>query len=434
MNALKAKLLNIRDIISPLTAFFIGTCLTCCAYALMTSISSVRLDSFGVSTSKAGFVLALYYLGFVVASLSAYKVINKVGHIRAFVTYVSIFSALSLMHYFDNNLIFWGFLRFSEGYCIGGSTMCLESWLNSRSNNKNRGMVMSFYMISTYLGSSTAQVMLNIPDQGGVTIYIIVSALFSLSLVPIALTALPTPEIKAYERMPVSKLYHKTPVGVVACFVSGFLVGSFYLLGTIYTQKLGLTLQQTSMFMFYGVLGGLSAQLPVGRISDKMDRRYVLLASCVILCILAPIMHLVLTYNNKLLGVSSFLLGAAMFTMYPICVSHINDLVSDKERVQASGRLILLQGSGLIVGPIIVSFLMEHIGPVSYVLSFSLITAILSVFIGKWLRVKPEIDYVQNTPTTPVPVTTTPMFDKLAADDTRADKNEKHQALKDNSL
>lgn len=434
MNALRTKFHAAKTLLSPLSAFFIGTGLTCCAYALMTSISSLRLEAMGVPTSRAGLVLSLYYLGYVFASLKAYKIINKVGHIRAFTAYISVFSALSVLHYFNSSVIFWGVMRLAEGYCIGAATLCLESWLNTRANNRNRGVIMSVYMVTTYLGSSLAQIMINIPDTGGVTIYIIISVLFSIALVPISLTALPTPEISAHQSMPLSKLYKKTPVGVLACFVSGFLVGTFYVLGTIFCKKMGLSTAQTSMFMFFGVLGGMSAQLPVGRLSDKMDRRYVLLFSSIILCILSPVMYFLMSKGGWYLGTCAFFLGASLFVLYPVCVSHINDLVEDNERVQASGRLILLQGSGLITGPIVVSFFMEHIGNISFVGSFSIITLALCVFIKKQMTVKPDIDYVQITPTTPTPISTSAVFEELSTDDTAADRIKKVLAKKTNGI
>jgi MFS family permease len=339
-----------------------------------------------------------------------------------------------LLHYAGSDSIYWGILRTLEGFCIGAATMCLESWLNTRSTNKTRGLIMSLYMVTTYLGSSLAQIMLNIPDKNGVLFYMIISAIFSVALVPISLTALPTPDITVYKRMPLSDLYKKTPVGVVACLISGFLVGSFYLLGTIYTKKMGLNIHQTSLFMFCGVVGGMTAQLPVGKISDRMDRRYVILISAIVLCVISPVMHFIIPLGNAYIGVSAFILGACMFIIYPICVSHINDLVEDNERVQASGRLMLLQGTGLIFGPVIVSFLMDHLGAASFAINFALVTLFLTFFIKKHLKVKPDIGYVQNTPTAPIPVATTAVFEELATYDTKADAYKKSKARKENNL
>ena len=146
-----SKILNyfslLRTIVSPLTAFFAGTALACCAYALLTSTLGLRMAEASVSTFAAGIVLSLYYAGYIIASLTSNQIINRVGHIRAFSTYISLFSALVLMHYFSDNPVYWGILRLLEGYCMGSSFMCLESWLNTRANNNNRGLLMSLYML-----------------------------------------------------------------------------------------------------------------------------------------------------------------------------------------------------------------------------------------------------------------------------------------------
>ena len=257
-----SKILNyfslLRTIVSPLTAFFAGTALACCAYALLTSTLGLRMAEASVSTFAAGIVLSLYYAGYIIASLTSNQIINRVGHIRAFSTYISLFSALVLMHYFSDNPVYWGILRLLEGYCMGSSFMCLESWLNTRANNNNRGLLMSLYMITSYLGASTGQLLLNIPDPQGIVIYIVVSVIFSLALVPISLTALPSPNITVHKSMSLIKLYKISPVGVIGCLCSGIFVGGFYSLGAIYANLIGLDVQMTSLFMFFGVLGGLS--------------------------------------------------------------------------------------------------------------------------------------------------------------------------------
>ena len=132
MKPLILRLEHLKALVSPLSAFFLGTALTCCAYALLTSYLSLKMAQNGISTGTAGLVLSAYYAGYVLAALSAYHIINKAGHIRAFSSYISIFSALVLMHFYSQNPLFWGILRLFEGYCLGSAMMCLESWLNTR--------------------------------------------------------------------------------------------------------------------------------------------------------------------------------------------------------------------------------------------------------------------------------------------------------------
>ena len=413
MSAIKIIFSSIKNIASPLSAFFAGTGLTCCAFSLLSSTLALRMTGHGIDTAQAGIVLSLYYLGYVMASLTSYHIINKVGHIRTFCAFISIFSTIVPMHYIAINATYWGILRLTEGYCIGTCFLCLESWLNTRANNKNRGIIMSLYMLSTYFGSSLGQLLLNIPDKNGMIIYAVVASLFSIALVPISLTALPAPDIRVHKSMPLKELYRKSPVGVIGCFASGFLVGAFYTLGAIYAKNLGLDIEQTSIFMFCGIFGGMLAQLPVGKLSDKFDRRYVLMWTSGFLFLIAPWMQFLIDESMIILAISAILLGCGIFVMYPISVSHTNDKLEDAERTQASGMLILLQSMGLIIGPIIISALMQYFGNIWFLLSFSIVTGSVIIFTFRQIATR-DVNYISNTPTTPQPVAPTHIFTNLS--------------------
>lgn len=410
-----------KTIVSPLSAFFAGTGLTCCAFSLLSSTLALRLSRNGVDTAEAGIILSLYYAGYVLSSLSSYKIVNRVGHIRTFCAFISTFSALVPLHYISPYPPYWGVLRLMEGYCIGTCFMCLESWLNTRANNKNRGMIMSLYMITTYLGSSLGQLLLNIPDKNGLIVYALVASLFSIALVPVSLTALPSPDITVHKSMSLRLLYKKSPVGVFGCFASGFLVGAFYTLGAIYARQIGLDVKQTSVFMFCGIFGGMLAQFPIGRLSDKRDRRYVLLWTSGFLFLIAPWIHYFIHDGTMMLALSAVLLGSGTFVMYPICVSHVNDQLEDSERTNASGMLILLQSMGLIIGPIIISATMQTFGNIWFLLSYSVVTGCFIIFAVKQIATR-AVNYINVTPTDPIPVSPTRVYNELTKDDNLIDK------------
>lgn len=421
MKLISATLNTVKTVASPLSAFLAGTGLTCCAFSLLSSTLALRMTQNGISTSEAGIILSLYYAGYILASFWSHHLINRVGHIRTFCAFISIFSAIVPLHALSPWAPYWGFLRLSEGFCIGTCFMCLESWLNTRSNNKNRGLIMSLYMITTYLGSSLGQLFLNLPDNNGLLIYVFVASLFSIALVPISLTALPSPDITVHKSMSLVKLYKISPVGVTGCFASGFLVGAFYILGAIYCRQIGLDVKHTSIFMFCGIFGGMLAQLPVGRLSDKMDRRYVLLGMSVFLLFIAPLVQFLIHENTIILAIGAAVLGGGTFVMYPVCVSHVNDQIEDSERVNASSMLILLQSMGLIIGPIIISFAMQHWGAVWFLLSFSVVSIAVIANTAKQIATKP-LNYITVTPTDPMPLAPTHAYNELTQDDSLLDK------------
>lgn len=416
------KLKSLRALISPLTAFFIGTFFTCSAYGLLSSYLAVRLNAAQVPTFYSGIILSLYYVGYIFATLSSYSIINRAGHIRAFSAYISILSALVLMHALWFNTWYWGILRFLEGYCLASAFVCLESWLNTRSNNQNRGIIMSLYMVTSYLGAAGGQLMLNIPDEKGFILFIIVSVLYSIALVPISLTALPSPDVSKHKPMSVRQLYKTAPVGVVGCVISGILVGCIYTLGAIYAETTGLSLYNVSLFMFFCIIGGMAAQIPVGKLSDKMDRRFVMMWTSGGLFLISPWIHMFIDGSIWELAISSSLLGAGSFTLYPICVSHVNDKIEDDERVEASGLLILLQSIGLVAGPIIVSYLMQTFGSICFLLSFCVANGAFVLFVLKQISFKPNVNYISVTKTDPIPITPSHIYSEITQNDNIIDK------------
>ncbi|MBE6444953.1 MAG: MFS transporter [Alphaproteobacteria bacterium] len=416
------KLKSLKALMSPLTAFFAGTMLTSAAYSLLSSYLAIRLNSAKVPTSYVGIVLSVYYLGYIFATLSAHKIINRVGHIRAFSSYISLLSALILLHIIWFNPLYWGILRLIEGYCMASAFICLESWLNTRSNNQNRGMVMSLYMVTTYIGAAFGQLMLNVPDNQNVVTLILISVLFSVALIPVSLTALPSPDISKHKQMSIKQLYKIAPVGVIGCIISGVLVGNIYTLGAIYAEAAGLSLYHISLFMFFCIFGGMSAQIPIGRLSDIMDRRFIMMWCGSCLFFIAPWIHMFIDGSIIELAGAALLLGAGSFILYPICVSHVNDKIDDEERVEASGLLIMLQSFGMIIGPIVVSYLMQIFGAISFLISFSVSNGFFVLFAFKHISFKPDVNYINITKTDPMPLNPTHIYPEIAKSDSLLDR------------
>ena len=413
---------SFKTLITPLSAFFLGSLFMSCAFGLLSTILALRLTQNSVSTFHSGIILSVYYLGYIFASTSSYKIINKAGHIKAFGVYTSILSALVLGHSLTPNPYIWGLLRLAEGYCLGSAIICLESWLNTRSNNKNRGTIMSLYMVTSYLGASLGQLMLNIHTDYAFVIYVVISIFFSIALVPISLTALPSPSIAVYKNITLSKIYSISPVGTIGCIVSGVFVGSFYTLGTIYAQNIGLNIEKTSLFMFFGILGGMLAQIPLGKLSDKVDRRFILMYICSILFFIAPWVHVLIDDSISHLIIGALMLGICTFTLYPISISHVNDLIEDDERIHASGRLISLQSIGMILGPIIISYTMQKYGAIWFLLSFSIVCGAYVIFAFNHITFKPRLKYINPTPTTPTPFAPTHAYNEITKKDSLLDK------------
>ena len=276
---------------------------------------------------------------------------------------------------------------------------------------------MSFYMLTSYLGSAFGQLFLNIQDNQNIILFIISSIIFSIALVPISLTALPTPDVEKHKSMSLKEIYKISPVGVMCCGISGILVGGIYILGVIYAQQSGLQTKEISMFMFFCIIGGMSAQLPVGKISDKFDRRFVMMWVAGFLFLIAPWVHLFINRSDVELAIAAFLLGCGSFSLYPVSVSHINDLIKDEERTEASGMLIMIQSLGMIIGPVIMAYLMQKFGPLTFLISFSVACGFFVIFAFKHISFKPYIKYTSNTKTDPIPISPSHVYPEIAKSD-----------------
>ena len=416
------KLKAVKKLLSPLAAFFIGTFIMYIANGLNSSILAVRLNEANTPTFYTGLVLSCYYLAYIVSSLTSSHIINKVGHVRAFAGYISILSSLVLLHAFSINPWFWAILRFGEGYCLAAGLMCIESWLNTCSNNQNRGTIMSVYMVMTYCGMASGQLLLNIPDTSGFLLFILISVCYSWALVPVSLTGPRTTGMAHHKHMSLFKIYKIAPMSVVGCIISGVLVSNVYTLGPVYAEQIGLNLYDTSIFLFFCIMGGMLAQIPVGRLSDKFDRRFVMMWLCGGLFLVAPWLQFFINNGGIMLMLCALLLGAGTFVIYPICISHLNDKITDDERVEASGMLILLQSIGMMSGPIIISYFMQLWGPIVFVLAFSFFSGIFVLYAFKHIVFRPLPGYLEVTKTDPMPASPTRIFSKLAQKDSIIDK------------
>jgi MFS family permease len=395
----RKKLFDINDFMAPVMAVIIANMAINLGCGLLGSVLGLRLEGAGINTSVSGWVLSFYYLGMAISSMNAYKIIIRVGHIRAFAVFATVASSASLVHGFIIEPFFWGGLRFIEGYCVAGVLICLESWLNAKTSNKTRGLTMSLYMVSSYLGVAAGQYAITIPDGSGFNIYVLTSIFFSISLIPLAMTRITSPEIASSENISIIKLYKKAPVGVLGCVVSGLITSSFYSVTPIYTSLVNMDIKQASIFMSVCTMGGMFCQIPIGKVSDTMDRRLVLFASSIAMALIALVMVFA---SGKAALFVMFFYGCFTFAFYPVSVSHINDKLTEKELVSASGAMSLAYGIGAISGPVVVTFLMSNISALAFFVYTIVIASMFTFFTFNDLHKKPDVDYENQTPTEPI--------------------------------
>jgi len=368
---------------------------------------AIKLTEGGIATWLIGIVMSQYYIGFVIGPFFVQKLIESVGHIRSFVVFGSTMSAITLFHIFITNFIIWGFFRFVIGICAIGMFMCVESWLNSRATNDNRGQIFSFYVIAVYLFSGIGQFILQIPDEKGFMIFIFFSILMSLAIIPISLTKLPPPEIIKIERFSLVKLWNKSPTGMTFALMGGVVSGAFYSIGPVFAQLNNFDKNTTALFVSCVTIGGLILQWPMGKLSDGKDRRKFMLGVAILLIIISTLLS-VLNSNIYFFLILAIIFGGLIALMYPLGVAYTNDYLEQDELLSATSGLVIAYGIGAILGPFFASLIIEFTNSSGIFIFFSAIGCLSSIII-LWrmsrrdtLSVAEQSDYLVMPKTSPI--------------------------------
>ncbi|USG61834.1 MFS transporter [Sneathiella marina] len=334
------------------------------ANAMFSTLLGLRSKLEGFSTEVIGVIMAGFFLGMLLGAIYAVRVVASAGHIRAFAAFASVMSVSVLAHVLIIDAIAWFFLRAIAGFCMAGMVMIVESWLNERSTNANRGRVLSLYMITNYLGGGVGQFLLTVANPDSFQLFSIASIIFSVALVPILLTRATAPKPSVPERMKFSSLFKISPVGVLGTLIAGMTNASFNSMGPIFAASIGLTITQISTFMASILLGGMLLQFPIGRLSDHLDRRGTLIISTLLTSLAAAG---IIWASDQSSVIILFAIGAIYggfcYTVYPLSSAQVNDMADQERLVQVSAGLLLAYGTGASIGPIIASQIMGVMGP-----------------------------------------------------------------------
>lgn len=337
-----------------------------------------RLEGF--STETIGFVMAGFFIGLLLGATYAVRVIAAVGHIRGFAAFASIMSVAVLSHVLWIDPVMWFVLRIFAGFCMAGMVMVVESWLNERATNENRGRILSIYMMINYLGSGIGQFMVAIEDPARFHLFAIASIIFSLALVPILLTRAGAPKPSSPQRMNFRDLYGISPLGIIGTVCAGMINSSINGMGPVFARESGLSIFGVSTFMAAVILSGMVLQFPIGRLSDHFNRRTILM----IVATLTALASLGVVWAGGLppiwLYISGALFGAFCYTIYPLCAAQINDLADPGRMVQVSAGLLLAYGVGASIGPIVAAQMMGRFGPPGMFAANAALAGLLALF------------------------------------------------------
>lgn len=340
----------------------LGMALLMLGAGLQGTLVGLRAALEGFPTWLAGVVLAAYYFGYMGGSVMTPALVASVGHIRVFSALTALASVLILLQGVFVAPLPWTLLRVASGFCFAGIYVVAESWLNDRVSNEYRGLLLSLYMLICYAGLGLGQLLLNVADPRGTILFILVSVLISVAMVPVALTSSSAPEFSVPSRVRLRDLFRRSPLGVAGVAVSGAVSGCLFALGAVYAGGKGFSTLEVSLFMAAAILAACVTQLPMGRLSDRIDRRTVVTAACVVAAIAAVAAWWLESLSRAAFFAMVAVYGGMSLTLYSLSLAHVNDQVPAHQMVGASSTLILLNGAGAFVAPILLATLMGMAG------------------------------------------------------------------------
>ncbi|MCF3972178.1 MFS transporter [Paracoccus salsus] len=359
----------------------LGVLLLMVGNGMQGTLLGIRGGIEGISTSRMSVVMSAYFAGFMLGSLIAPRMIQSVGHVRVFAALGSMISATLILYAAAPDWIIWSVLRLMIGFAFCGVYITAESWLNAGATNENRGRALAAYMIVQMLGIIVAQLLLNTGDPAGFVLFIIPSVLVSLAFTPILLSAQPAPAFATIKRMSFGRLYRASPLGCIGIFLMGGVFSAMFGMSSVWGAAKGLSVRDISMFVAAMYVGGLMLQFPIGWLSDRMDRRKLVLGLS-IFGVLVVVATVALQPGILWLTVAGAMIGGVANPVYGLLLAYTNDYLDQSDMAAASAGLLFINGLGSMAGPLITGWLMGLIGPDGFWVYMGVLLAALSAYAG----------------------------------------------------
>lgn len=364
---------------------------------LQGTLLGLRATIEGFPTIVTGAVMACYYVGYLGGSLAAPRLVQRVGHIRVFAAFTSLASVTILLQGVFVDPWLWGLLRAASGVFFAGIYIIAESWLNARAVNRSRASLLAVYMVVIYLGLGLGQFLLNLADPGTTHLFILSSVLISLALVPTALSAQPAPEFSLPRHIRLRELFEVSPLGVIGVLFAGAISGTLFSLGPLFAAGSGLDTADVAAFMAASILASVATQFPVGRFSDRFERRRVLVAVCLLSAGSAGATLLLVDGPFLLFLFAAAVYGGLSLTIYSQSISHINDQLHPSQMVAASSTLIIVNGVGSVIGPLLIAALMQWWSASAYFVGLAMLHLTLASYTLWRTRRRPPVPSAEKS-------------------------------------
>jgi len=396
------------QVLSSAWALLLGMCLLQIGNGLQGTLLGIRGEIEGFSTLEMSIVMSAYFAGFLGGSRMAPRMIRRVGHVRVFAALACLISAVMILYPTFTEVWVWTICRVLIGFCFSAVYVTAESWLNNAATNSTRGQALALYMVVQTSGIVAGQALLLTADPSGFVLFIIPSILVSIAVTPILLSVTPTPAFDTSKPMSLRELWGYSPLGCMGMFLLGGVFAAQFGMSSVYGTQADLSVAQISIFVAMFFVGPILLQMPIGWISDRMDRRVLIMIVSAIGGV-GSVIGMFIGSQFSLLLFAAFLVGGMSNPLYSLLLAHTNDFLEADDMAAASGGLVFINGLGAIAGPIITGWVMGVVGPGGFFLFTGLLFAALILYAGYRSTVRSSVPvedtgaYVAVTPSyTPV--------------------------------
>jgi len=418
-----------RTVVS-LWPLFFGLSLVGLAAGVQGTLLGYRAEQEGFTDALTGLIMSAYFAGFLLGSVWAPRLIDRVGHIRTFAAVSALASVTILVHASFVEPWTWSAMRLLTGFAFSTIYVVTESWLNEAATNQSRGSILAVYMVILLGGTCAGQFMLNVADPGGFALFVLVSVMVSVAAIPILMTVLRTPAMEASERVTIGHLWRRARMGVIGLVLVQWCSSMVYGMGAVYAAKLQLEAAEVALFMGAIMGGAMLVQWPLGQLSDLIDRRWVM-GGASLLAAAAAVYTSTQTLPGWPLYLGAFVFGGFSLSQYSLVVASIHDHLRPAEMTPASGTIVLLSGLVSVAGPLSVSAVLVWFGLPSFFLLMAGILVLLGL-ISIWrvltipaLPQEYKTTTIVQTPVSPVGSVLHPEEKEVARpDDAEQDEDE----------
>ncbi|MGH1424095.1 MAG: MFS transporter [Pseudooceanicola sp.] len=389
-------------------ALLLGLMLLMVGNGIQGTLLGIRGEIEGFSTLQMSIVMSGYFVGFLGGSRLAPEMIRRVGHVRVFAALGSFISAVLILYPIFTNPYAWTLGRVVIGFCFSGVYVTAESWLNNAATNENRGKALSLYMIVQMVGIIAAQGLLLVADPSGFILFVIPSVLVSISFAPILLSISPTPAFETTKPMSLRALYEISPLSCVGVFLLGGAFSAQFGMAAVYGSEAGLSIPQISMFIAMFYVGATVAQYPLGWLSDRMDRRFLIMVVAAVGGV-GAIAGAILGGSFGVILVAATIVGGMSNPLYSLLISYANDLLEPEDMAAASGGMIFINGLGAISGPLIAGWMISVFGPPGFWVFVGMLLLAMAAYAAWRMTRRPATAVADTSSYAPVSMSASPV-------------------------